>query len=81
LQEFLDAIKQRFSITNIKITASLKKKGKIHHEALDIYNEVKIITSNDSIFALWSEIIASHNQGELHNPKTNSLKKFKENKS
>jgi hypothetical protein len=48
---------------------------------LDIYNEVKIITSNDSTFALWSEVIASYSQGELYDPKTNPLKKFKVTKS
>jgi hypothetical protein len=30
---------------------------------------------------LWSEVIASHSQGELLDPKTNPLKKFKENKN
>jgi hypothetical protein len=57
------------------------KKGKTPEEALDIHNEIKIITSDDSTFALWSEVIASHSQGELIDPETNPLKKFKENKS
>ena len=57
------------------------EKGKTPEEALDIHNEIKIITSNDSTFALWSEIIASHNQGKLYDPKTNPLKQFKVNKS
>jgi hypothetical protein len=61
LQEFLDAVRQRFSTIDVKKTASLKKKGNIHDEALDIHNKVKIITSDDSTFALWSEVIASHN--------------------
>jgi hypothetical protein len=65
----------------VKKTQSLKNKGLTHEEALDIYNEVKIITSNDSTFALWSEVIASYSQGELYDPKTNPLKKFKVTKS
>jgi hypothetical protein len=52
-----------------------------HEEALDIHNKIKIITSNDSTFALWSEVRASHSQGELLDPKTNPLKKFKDNKT
>jgi hypothetical protein len=59
----------------------MKKKRKTHDEALDIHNKIKIITSADSIFVLWSEVIASHNQDELYDPETNPLKKFKENKS
>jgi hypothetical protein len=59
----------------------LVKRGKTPKEALDIHNKIKIITSNDSIFALWSEVIASHSQGELLDPKTNPLKKFKDNKT
>jgi hypothetical protein len=60
MQEFLDAIRQRFSIIDVKKTASLKKKGRTHNEALDIHNKVKIITSSDSTFSLWSEVISSH---------------------
>jgi CRISPR/Cas system CSM-associated protein Csm2 small subunit len=57
------------------------KRRRTHEEALDIHNKIKIITSDDSTFALWSEVIASHNQGELLDPETNSLKKFKDNKT
>jgi hypothetical protein len=80
-QEFLDAIKHCFVAIDIKKIQSLMKKGKTPEEALDIHNEIKIITSDDSTFALWSEVIASHSQGELVDPETNPLKKFKENKS
>ena len=59
-QEFLDAIKHRFAAINVKKTQSLLKKGKTPKEALDMHNKIKIITSNDSTFALWSEVIASH---------------------
>ena len=30
---------------------------------------------------MWSEVIASYSQGELFDPETNPLKKFKVNKS
>jgi hypothetical protein len=80
-QEFLDAIKHRFAALDVKKTQSLMKRGKTPEEALDIYNEIKIITSDDSTFILWSEVIASHSQGELLDPETNPLKKFKENKT
>jgi hypothetical protein len=65
----------------VKKTQRIMKQGKTCKEALDIHNEIKIITSNDSTFALWSEVISSHSQGELYDPKTNPLRKFKENKS
>ena len=45
LQSFLDAILQHFSAIGVKKTQSERKKGKTHKEALDIYNEIKIITS------------------------------------
>jgi hypothetical protein len=80
-QEFLDAIKQHFAAIDVKKTSSLVKRGKTPEEALDIHNEIKIITSDDSTFALWSQVIASHSQGELFDPETNPLKKFKENKN
>jgi hypothetical protein len=57
------------------------KRKKTHKEALDIYNKIKIMTSDDSTFAMWSEVIASHSQGELLDPETNPLKKFKDNKT
>jgi hypothetical protein len=80
-QEFLDAIKQRFATIDVKKTQSHMKRGKTPEEALDIHNEIKIITSDDSTFAMWSEVIASHSEGELLDPETNPLKKFKENKN
>jgi hypothetical protein len=76
-----DAIKQRFSAINVKKNQSLVKRGKTPEEALDIHNEITIITSNDSTFAMWSEVIRSHSQGEFLDPETNPLKKFKDNKT
>jgi hypothetical protein len=78
-QEFIDAIKHRFYA--IDVTQSLVKRGKTHEEALEIQNKIKIITFADSTFTLWCEVIASHSQGELLDPKTNPLKKFKDNKT
>ena len=81
IQEFVDAVKHRFAAIDVKKTQSLLKKGKTREEALDIHNKIKIITSDDSTFAVWSEVIASHSQGELYDPKRNPLKQFKMNKS
>ena len=80
-QKFLDAIKHCFTGIDVKKIQSLLKKGKTPEEALDIYNKIKIITSDDSTFSLWDEVITSHSQGELFDPKTNLLKLFKVNKS
>jgi hypothetical protein len=66
---------------DVKKTQTEKKKGKSHEEALDIHNEIKIITSQDETFELWIKVISSHSQGELFDPETNPLKKFKGNKS
>lgn len=57
------------------------KKEKAKEEALDIHNEIKIITSSDEIFKLWNKVIFNHSQDKLYDPKINSLQKFKENKS
>jgi hypothetical protein len=80
-QEFVDAIKHPFSAIDVKTTQSLVKRGKTHEETLDIHNKIKIITSNDSTFALWNEVIASHSHCEFLDPETNLLKKFKDNKT
>ena len=74
-------MKYCFAAIDVQKTQSLMKKGKTLEEALDIYNEIKIITFDDLTFALWNEVIASHSQGELFDPETNPLKQFKMNKS
>jgi hypothetical protein len=79
--DLLDAIKQWFSTIDVKKTHNIIKKRKSQEEALNIHNEIKIITLEDSTFVLWSKVISNHSQGELYNPKTNLLKIFKENKS
>ena len=42
---------------------------------------MKIITFDDSTFTLWNEVITSHSQGELLDPETKPLKKFKDQKT
>ena len=56
-------------------------KEKTQEEVLDIHNEIKIITLEDSTFKFWNKVILSYNQGKLYDPKTNPRQKFKENKS
>ena len=75
-QEFVYAVQQRFALIDVAKTQAVERKGK--EPALDLHNEIKIITSSDETFALWSELISSYAQGELIDPDTR--KKFKENK-
>ncbi len=58
-------------------TEGKKKKS----DALDLHNEIKIITSSDETFALWSELISAYAQGELIDVDSNPLKKYKDKKS
>jgi hypothetical protein len=44
----------------------LLKKGKICKEVLNIHNEIKFITFDESTLALWDKEISNHFQGELH---------------
>lgn len=37
---------------------------------LDLHNKIKIITSTEDTFALWSELISKYSQGELLYPET-----------
>ncbi len=69
-------MQQRFANIDVKknLLLAKSKKGSL----LDLHNEVKIITSADATFNLWSELIASYAQGELINVDTNPLRKFKE---
>lgn len=57
--------------TSTKTSAPLKT-----DERLNIRNEIKIITADDTTFGLWSEVISSHSTGELIDPDT--MKKFKD---
>jgi hypothetical protein len=58
----------------------LLKKGKICKEVLNIHNEIKFITFDESTLALWDKEISNHFQGELHDLKIHPLRKFKKNK-
>ena len=72
MQEFLGAIQQRFALIDVKTNQRKTKKdlkrGK--EPLLDLHNEIKIITSSDEVFALWSELIAKYSQRELLDPET-----------
>jgi hypothetical protein len=57
------------------------KRGKARKEVLDIHNEIKVITLDDSTFELWNKVISNHDQGKLYDTETNPLQKFKETKS
>ena len=37
---------------------------------LDLHNEIKIITSSEEVFSLWSELISKYSQGNLVDPET-----------
>ena len=69
-QEFVDAIKHCFYAINVKKTQSLVKTRKTHKEALNIHKTIKIMTSNDSTFSLWNEVIASHKQVSFWTPRS-----------
>jgi hypothetical protein len=72
LQEFLQAMQQRFA--NIDVKKNQSSKG----SALDLRNELKIIMSSDATFAKWKELISSHAQGELIDVDSDELRKFKD---
>lgn len=63
---------------NSSIKSAGKKKGS---DALDLHNEVKIITSSDKTYALWSEFISSYAQGELIDVDSSDLRKMKDKPS
>ncbi len=59
--------------------ASASKGKKVERSANNLHNEIKIITSSNETFELWSELISNYAQGELIDPDT--CKKFRENKN
>jgi hypothetical protein len=59
------------------VSASTSKKA--DKSMTNLHNEIKIITSSDETFELWSELISNYAQGYLIDPDTE--KKFKENKN
>ena len=68
MQEFLEAIRLRFAMIDIKKSqGALKGKG---NEKLNIRNELKIITASDEVHSMWSEMISNQQQGLLTDPET-----------
>ena len=57
----------------VKIQHEMKKNKK-----LVLTNEVKIITSSDETFDLWSEVISAAAQGDLIDVDSKTLSKFKQ---
>ena len=57
----------------MKMQHEMKKNKK-----LVLTNEVKIITSSDETFDLWSEVISAAAQGDLIDVDSKTLSKFKE---
>ena len=80
LQIFLEAVQEKFSSIEVnairKNLRSSSSKSRKVDDALNIQNEIKIITADDSTFELWSEVISAHSTGELMDPET--MRKFKE---
>ena len=62
MQEFVNAVQQRFALIDVKKnqrdTRKETKKGK--ELVLDLHNEIKIITSSEEVFLLWSELISKY---------------------
>ena len=70
----MSAIRARFSMIDVvKMQHEMKKNKK-----LVFTNEVKIITSSDETFDLWSEVISAAAQGDLIDVDSKTLSKFKE---
>ena len=64
----------------IDVNKSLRlSKSKGAEEKLKLVNELKIITTLEDIYNLWSEVICSAAYGELYNPNTEAKFNEKEN--
>ena len=75
MQEFHDAMRQRFSMINVKKNqGALMKK-----QDMSIHNEIKLITSSNEVHGLWMEVISSQSNGLLIDPET--LLPYKDTKS
>jgi len=69
VQEFVKAMNARFAMLDI-VKSQKASKGKDAKEELKITNKLKIITTPDSVFNLWSEVISSNAHRELIDPET-----------
>ena len=68
------AIRAKFSMIDVvKLQHEMKKNKK-----LVLTNEVKMITSSDETFDLWSEVISPATQGDLIDVGSKTKSKFKE---
>ena len=72
MQKFVNVFQQRFALIDVKKnqrdTRKETKKGK--ESVLDLHNEIKIITSSEEVFSLWSELISKYSHGNLVDPET-----------
>ena len=67
-------MKERFASIDVNKTKKAIEKGKSPEEALNVRNEIKIITADEITFNLWSEVISSFSQGDLvEDPETMRL--------
>jgi hypothetical protein len=76
VQEFLEAVKLRFAMIDVKKAQKALSSKKIKEQDVNIHNEIKIITASDDVYNLWSEVISCQSQGELIDPE--SMQKFKD---
>lgn len=79
MQEFLEAVKLRFAMIDVKKAQKALSSKKIKEQDVNIHNEIKIITASDDVYNLWSEVISCQSQGELIDPE--SMQKFKDLKN
>ena len=72
----MEAVKLHFALIKVQAAQKALSANRPKEQELAIHNELKIITSSEDIYKLWSELISAHSQGELMDP--DSGKKFKE---
>ena len=69
LQRFTTLIISQFQNINPE------KEGKTVNGPADVKSELRMITMEDSHFAMWKEFIEKHHRGELINPDTGDMYK------
>ncbi len=79
MQEFVHIIKECFAFIDVvknfeELVQTEGKKKKF--DALNLYNEIKIITSSNKTFTLQSELISAYAKGKLIDMDSNPLKKI-----
>ena len=78
MQAFEKAMTLQFSMIDVNKSLCISR-TKGAEEKLKLVNELKIITTPEEIYNLWSEVISNAAHGELYNPDTGS--KFNEKKN